>query len=89
MIDHYSGRSAPALANEQAALAAIGMTTAERQRWLQLIDRMWGGVAQGGNVSIRAREGGTARETRGIYWGLFKTMLHEYLHTTADAAYTT
>jgi hypothetical protein len=88
LIDHYSGRSAPVLANEQAALAGVGMTTAERQRRLRLIDRMWGGVAQGGNVSIRAREGGTARETRGIYWGLFKTMLHEYLHTTAHPTYT-
>jgi hypothetical protein len=88
LIDHYSGRSTPTLANERAALAAVGMSTAERQRRLRLIDRMWGGVAQGGNVSIRAREGGTARETRGIYWGLFKTMLHEYLHTTAHPTYT-
>jgi hypothetical protein len=89
VIDHYSGRSAPAAANETAALNAVGMATAERQRRLRIIDRMWPGVAQGGNVSIRAREGATARETRGIYWGLFKTMIHEYLHTTEHPTFKT
>ncbi len=88
VIDHYSGRSAPVAANEQAALAATRVATAERIRQLQIIDKMWPGVAQGGNVSLRTREGGSAKETRGIYWGLFKTMLHEYLHTTANATYT-
>jgi len=89
VIDHYSGRSAPAAVNEVAALRNVGMATAERQRRLRIIDRMWGGAAQGGNVSIRAREGATARETRGIYWGLFKTMIHEYLHTTEDPTFKT
>lgn len=89
VIEHYSGRSAPVAANEKASLAAIGVATAERIRQLQIIDKMWPGVAQGGNVSLRTREGGSAKETRGIYWGLFKTMLHEYLHTTANGAYTT
>ena len=88
VIDHYSGRSAPVAANEKTALAATGVATAERIRQLQIIDKMWPGVAQGGNVSLRTREGGSAKETRGIYWGLFKTMLHEYLHTTANATYT-
>lgn len=88
VIEHYSGRSAPVAANEKTALAATGVATAERIRQLQIIDKMWPGVAQGGNVSLRTREGGTAKETRGIYWGLFKTMLHEYLHTTANPIYT-
>jgi hypothetical protein len=89
VIEHYSGRSAPAAANERAALAATGVATAERQRQLRIIDRMWPGAASGGNVSIRAREGGTARETRGIYWGLLKTIIHEYLHTSEHPAYKT
>jgi hypothetical protein len=89
VIDHYSGRSAPAAANEVTALRNVGMATPERQRRLRVIDRMWPGVAQGGNVSIRAREGSTARETRGIYWGLFKTMIHEYLHTTEHPTFKT
>ncbi|MEI2764387.1 MAG: hypothetical protein V9F82_01645 [Dermatophilaceae bacterium] len=89
VIGHYSGRSAPAAANETAALAALGVSTAERSRRLTIIDRMWPGVQSRGTVSVAAREGATARATRAIYWGLFKTMVHEYLHTTAHATYTT
>ena len=89
VIDNYSGRSAPAAANETAAVAALGITAAERTRRLTIIDRMWPGVQTRGTVSVAAREGATARETRGIYWGLFKTMIHEYLHTTANPTYTT
>jgi hypothetical protein len=87
IISHYSGRTAPATAADRAAVAALGMPTAERQRRLLIIDRMWPGVQSRGTVSVAAREGASRRETRGIYWGLFKTMIHEYLHTTENATY--
>jgi len=88
-IDLYSGRSAPSTPAETAALAALGMATAERQRRLRIIDRMWPGLASGGRVFITAREGASPRATRARYWGLFKTMLHEYLHTTESSAFKT
>ena len=87
VIAHYSGRTAPAAAPHVAAIAALGMPTAERIRRLTVIDRMWPGAAFRGVVSVAARQGATPRETRGIYWGLFKTMIHEYLHTTEHATY--
>lgn len=89
VIAHYVGRSAPAAANEVAAMAATGMGAAERARRLRIIDRMWPGVQERGRVSVAAREGATPAETRGIYWGLFKTMIHEYIHTTEHPAYGT
>jgi len=87
LIDHYSNRSVPTAANEVAAMAATGVAAAERERRLRVIDRMWPGVQTRGRVSVAARQGASAAETRGIYWGLFKTMIHEYLHTTAHANY--
>lgn len=89
VIDHYSGRSAPSAANETAAVNALGIPAAERTRRLTIIDRMWPGVQSRGTVSVAAREGATQRQTRGIYWGLFKTMIHEYLHSTAHHNYNT
>lgn len=87
VISHYSGRTAPTVAGEVAALASVGMAASERARRLTIIDRMWPGAAGRGRVSVAAREGASSAETRGIYWGLFKTMLHEYLHTTENTAY--
>lgn len=89
VIAHYSNRSAPGAANEIAAMGAIGMNGVERARRLRVIDRMWPGVQTTGRVSVAARQGATAADTRGIYWGLFKTMIHEYLHTTAHPTYNT
>lgn len=89
VISHYSGRTAPATAADRAAVTALGMAGAERTRRLLIIDRMWPGVQTRGTVSVAAREGATRRETRAIYWGLFKTMVHEYLHTTEHATYKT
>lgn len=88
VIDHYSNRSAPAAPNEIAAMASTGVAGAERARRLGVIDRMWPGVQTMGRVSVAARRV-TPAETRGIYWGLFKTMIHEYLHTTAHPTYNT
>ena len=89
VIDHYSNRTAPAAPNEIAAMGALGVNGAERARRLGVIDRMWPGVQTMGRVSVAARQGATVAETRGIYWGLFKTMIHEYLHTTAHPTYNT
>ncbi|MCK0111698.1 hypothetical protein MWU75_06055 [Ornithinimicrobium sp. F0845] len=87
LIEHYSGRSNPTAAGEQGALAALGVPATERARRLQIIDRMWPGAASRGRVSVAARQGATVQETRAIYWGLFKTMIHEYLHTTEHRNY--
>ena len=87
VIDHYSNRSAPAAPNEIAAMTGTGVAGAERARRLGVIDRMWPGVQTMGRVSVAARQGSTPAATRGIYWGLFKTMIHEYLHTTAHPTY--
>lgn len=89
VIAHYSNRSAPAAPNEIAAMATTGVAGPERARRLRVIDRMWPGVQTMGRVSVAARQGATAAQTRGIYWGLFKTMIHEYLHTTAHPNYNT
>jgi hypothetical protein len=87
VISHYSGRTSPTVAAQVAAVGGLGMTTAERARRLTIIDRMWPGAASRGTVSVAAREGANRAETRAIYWGLFKTMLHEYLHTTENPTY--
>lgn len=90
VASHYSNTRGSGVPAAPANLdTVLGMPVAERVRRLRIIDRMWPGMAGGGTVSIRAREGATAAETRGQYWGLFKTLLHEYLHTTAHATYTT
>jgi hypothetical protein len=89
VISHYSGRSPPTAANEQTAVSGLGVATTERTRRLGIIDRMWPGVQTRGTVSVAAREGATRRETRGIYWGLLKTMIHEYLHSCENATYRT
>jgi hypothetical protein len=90
VIGHYTGTAvpgAPAPAGLDATLD--GMNAAERVRRLRVIDRMWPGMAGGGHVFINTREGADAAETRAQYWGLFKTLIHEYLHTTANGTYTT
>ena len=89
VISHYAGRSAPVAAAEVAAMAATGLTGAERARRLRIIDRMWPGVQYRGRVSVAARQGATPAATRAIYWGLFKTMIHEYIHTTEHPTYGT
>lgn len=87
---HYSNTRARGIRAAPRDLdTRIGRPASEREDRLRLIDRMWPGMAGGGRVSIRAREGEDPHETRRLYWGLFKTLIHEYLHTTAHADYTT
>jgi hypothetical protein len=91
VVAHYSdtddGTSPPAPPGLDASL---GMAAAERRRRLDLIDRMWPGQALpgGGQVKINTRLGANRKDTRSKYWGLFKTLIHEYLHTTAHPTYT-
>ena len=64
------------------------MGAAARVARLLLTDRMWPGMAGGGRVYLTPREGADPAETRHLYWNLFKTCVHEYLHTTAHRDYT-
>ena len=87
---HYANTGAPTSTALPADLdTRLGVNAAERVRRLTIIDRMWPGMAGGGRVSIRARVGANDSDTRRQYWGLFKTLIHEYLHTTAHPTYTT
>jgi hypothetical protein len=90
VIDHYSNTPAASGHAPAAGLdARLGTGAAERRRRLTLTDRMWPGMQQAGRVFITPREGRTPAQTRALYWNLFKTCVHEYLHTTANATYTT
>jgi hypothetical protein len=88
VIDHYSNTPAASGHAPAAGLdGRLGIGAAERRRRLTLTDRMWPGLQQAGRVFITPREGRTPAETRALYWNLFKTCIHEYLHTTANATY--
>jgi hypothetical protein len=89
VIDHYSNTPAGAGAPPTWLDARLGTGAAERRRRLALTDRMWPGMQQAGRVYLTPREGRTPAQTRRLYWNLFKTCVHEYLHTTANATYTT
>ncbi len=89
VIDHYSNTPAGSGHAAPAGLdARLGTGGAERRRRLTLTDRMWPGMQQAGRVFLTPREGRTPAQTRRLYWNLFKTCVHEYLHTTANATYT-
>ena len=92
IIDHYSN-TLPARSGNAPPPdldARLGTTGAERRTRLALTDRMWPGQQQPatGRVYLTPREGQTPAETRRQYWNLFKTCIHEYLHTTAHPTYT-
>lgn len=90
VMTHYSNNGGPTSIALPADLdTRLTVNAAERVRRLTIIDRMWPGMAAGGTVRIRARVGANAHDTRRQYWGLFKTLIHEYLHTTANPTYTT
>lgn len=89
VIDHYSNTPAASGHAPMAGLdARLGTDGPERRRRLTLTDRMWPGMQQAGRVYLTPREGANAAETRRLYWNLFKTCIHEYLHTTANGVYT-
>ncbi len=91
VIDHYANETPAASGHAPPAGldARLGTGAVERRRRLTLTDRMWPGMQQAGRVFITPREGRTPAQTRAMYWNLFKTCIHEYLHTTANATYTT
>jgi hypothetical protein len=91
VVAHYANTPDGASPPQPGGLDAfLGVAADERLRRLQLIDRMWPGqaIAGGGQVKINTRVGANRADTRQKYWGLFKTLIHEYLHTTAHPDYT-
>ncbi len=89
VIDHYSNSTAASGHAPPAGLdTRLGIPAAERRTRLTLTDRMWPGMQQSGMVFLTPREGATPADTRSLYWNLFKTCIHEYLHTTANSIYT-
>jgi hypothetical protein len=92
VIDHYSNTLPAASGNAPPPDldARLGVSGAERRARLALTDRMWEGQQEPatGRVFLTPREGRTPAETRRLYWNLFKTCVHEYLHTTAHPTYT-
>jgi hypothetical protein len=89
VIDHYSNTPAKSGHAPPAGLdAKLGVGGPERSNRLRLTDRMWPGMQSMGKVFLTPREGKTPADTRRMYWNLFKTCIHEYLHTTANATYT-
>lgn len=49
--------------------------------------RGWPGLVIGNQVYLALYEGSTVEETRRLRWRMFKTVIHEYLHTLAHKKY--
>jgi hypothetical protein len=76
--DHSTGRPERAIAETfKRDYVAQG---SNRTR-LEVVDRGWPALNEGGIVSIQPFEGATPAATRRIRWQAFQTMIHEYFHT--------
>jgi hypothetical protein len=51
--------------------------------------RGWPGIVLGSQVYLALYEGSTVEETRRLRWSMFKTVIHEYMHTLADKEFDT
>lgn len=58
-----------------------------READLLEIHKAWPGSAGGGKIQLQRYKGGTDMESREILWGLFQTIIHEYLHTITHKTY--
>ena len=89
VIDHYTDTPPPPATPRRPVSTPVSARAPWTAESADLTDRMWPGMQSAGRVFITPREGCTPAQTRSMYWDLFKTCIHEYLHTTANGTYTT
>jgi hypothetical protein len=70
----------------KGAVTTIG---AARKKELLSIDRGWDATAGGGIVSLQRWKQATPKGQRIHFWDMMQTLIHEYLHTLTNAAYST
>ncbi len=58
-----------------------------REAELLEIHKAWPGSAGNGQIQLQLFKGADDKESRKILWGLFQTIIHEYLHTITHKTY--
>jgi hypothetical protein len=58
-----------------------------REAELLEIHKAWPGSAGGGKIQLQLFKGANDMESRVLLWGLFQTIIHEYLHTITHKTY--